>query len=66
MLNIKIIKLELIPDPEMYLIFEKGKMGWVSYVFKWDSKFNNNCLKSFDPKQKSKQIIYLEANKLYG
>ena len=30
------------------------------------SKANNKCLKSYDPKQESRHIIYLDANNLYG
>ena len=30
------------------------------------SKANNKYLKSYDPKQESKHIIYLEVNNLYG
>ena len=30
------------------------------------SKVNNKYLKSYDPKQESKHIIYLDANNLYG
>ena len=40
--------------------------GGVCYIFKRYSKANNKCLKSHDPKQKQKHIIYLDANNLYG
>ena len=30
------------------------------------SKVNNKYLKSYDPKQESKHVIYLDANNLYG
>ena len=29
-------------------------------------KANNKCLKSYEPKQKSKHIIYLDADNSYG
>ena len=32
MLNMTKVKLELIPDPDMYIFFEKGMAGRVSYV----------------------------------
>ena len=44
----------------MYLFFEKAMRGAVSYVFKRYSKYNNNCLKSDDPKQESKHVIYFD------
>ena len=52
-------KLELIPDPDMYIFFEKGKIGGLSCIYNRHSKASNKYLKSCEPKQKSKQIIYL-------
>ena len=50
----------------MYLFFQKGMRGGVSYISKRYSKANNKYLKSYDPKQESKRIIYLNMNSLYG
>ena len=66
MLNMTKVKLELISDPDTYIFFEKGMAGGVSYVSNRYSKANNMYLKSYDPKQESKHIIYLDANNLYG
>ena len=66
MLNMKKIKLELISDPDMYIFFEKGMGGRVSYISNRYSKADNKCLKSYGPKQESKLIIYFDANNLYG
>ena len=66
LLNITKVKLELISDPAMYTFFEKGMRGGVSYISNRYSKANNKYLKSYDPKQESKHIIYLDANNLYG
>ena len=60
------IKLELIPDLDMYVFFERGTRGGISYISNRYSKANNKCLKSYDPKQESKYILYLNANNLYG
>ena len=60
------IELELIPDPDMYIFFEKGTRGSISYISDRYIKANNKFLKSCDPKQESKHIIYLDANNLYG
>ena len=57
MLKMTQIKLELITDRDMYIFFE---------IFNGYSKANNKYLKSYDPKQESKHIIYLAANNLYG
>ena len=51
------IELALIPDPDMYILFEKGTRGGISYIFNRCSKGNNKYLKSYDPKQKS-NILY--------
>ena len=66
MLNITNIKLEFISDPDMYIFFEKGMRGGVSFISNRYSEANNKYLKSFDPKQESKYVIYLDANNLYG
>ena len=62
----KNIELEIIPDPDIYIFFEKGTKGGVSYVSNRYSKASNKYLKSYDPKQGTKHIIDLEANNLYG
>ena len=64
-LSLTKVKLELILDPDMYLFFEKGMRGGVPYISKRYSKTNNKYLKSYDPKQESKYIIYLDRNNLY-
>ena len=60
------IELELISDLDMYIFFEKGTRGRMYYISNRYSKANNKCLKSCDPKQKTKHIIYLDTNNLYG
>ena len=65
-LNMTKVELELISDLDMYIFFEKGMRGGVSYISNRYSKANNKYLKSCDPKQESKHIISLVANILYG
>ena len=50
----------------MYLFFQKGVSGGVSYISSRYSKGDNNFLKSYDLKQESKHIIYLDVNSLWG
>ena len=50
-------ELELVSDADMYLFFEKGMRGGVSYISKRYSKANKKYLKSYDPKQEPKQYI---------
>ena len=66
MLNMTKVELELISDPDIYIFFEKGTRGGVSYISNRYSKDNNKYLKSYDSNQESKHIIYLDANNLYG
>ena len=47
-------------------VFENGTRGGISYISNRHSKASNKYLKSYDPKQESKHIIYLDANNLYG
>ena len=66
MLRMTKIELELSPDSDMYIFFEKGIRSGISYISNRYSKANNTYLKSYDPKQESKHITYLDANNLYG
>ena len=60
------LKLDIISDPDMYIFFVKGMRGGVSYISNRYSKTTNKYLKSYDRRQESKHIIYLDANRLYG
>ena len=60
------IELELIPDPGMFIFFEKGARGGIYLISKRYSKASNKDLQSYDPKQESKHTIYLDTNNLYG
>ena len=66
MLNAKKVEFELIPDLVMYIFFENGTRGGVSYISNKWSKANNKYLKSYDPKKKSQHIIHLDKDNLYG
>ncbi len=59
-------ELDLISDPDMYLMIEKGIRGGVSSIMKRYSKANHKHLDNYDPKKPSKHILYLDANNLYG
>ena len=66
MLDMTKMELELFLDPDMYIFFEKGTRGGVSFISNRYSKANNKYLKSYDSKQESKHITYLDANNLCG
>ena len=65
MLSMKKVELELTSNEDMYLFFERGMRGRVSYISKRYSKASNKYLKSYEPKQESKSIIYLDTNNSY-
>ena len=44
-------QLEIITDLDMYISFEKGMRGGVSYIFNRYSEANNKYLKSYNQKQ---------------
>ena len=66
MLKMTKIELERIPDPDIYIFFKKGTRGGISYVSIRNSKANSKYLKSYDSKDESKHITYLDVNNLYG
>ena len=53
-------------DVDMFQFIEQGMRGGVSYIAKRHSKANNKYMKDYDETKKSKSIIYLDANNLYG
>ena len=53
------MKLELITDHHMYIFFEKGMRGGVSYISNRYGKASNKYLKSYDPPKKNQNILYI-------
>ena len=66
MLSMTKVELELISDANMHFFFGKGAEGGAFYISNRYSQANNKYLKSYDPKQESKLIIYLDAKNLFG
>ena len=60
------IELEIIPDPDRNIFFAKNEIGGISQISNRYSNANNKYLKSYDPKQEPKHIIYLHANNSNG
>ena len=61
------VKLQLLTDPDMLLMFEEGIRGRVSMITKRHGKANNPFMgEDFDPDAPTKNLAYLDANNLYG
>ena len=65
-LKISKIELELITNPDMYLLVENGIRGGISTIMKRYAKANNPYANDFDPEKENIYIQYLDANNLYG
>ena len=66
MLKMTEVELDLLSDPQMYLMIENGIRGGISNVVKKYEKANNPYMKEYDPSADTKYIPYLDANNLYG
>ena len=66
MLKMTKVELKLITDHDMFIFFQKGIRAEMSYISNRYSKVNNEHLRSYDSKQESKLIKYLDVNNLYG
>ena len=60
------IKLELLIDNDMLLLFEKGIRGGMCNAIHNYAKANNKYMKNYDSTKESIYIMYLDANNLYG
>ena len=59
MLKMTKIELELIPDPDMYIFFEKVTKGGFPYIF-------NRAKVNHMTQNKNQKIIHLDVNNSYG
>ncbi|XP_057289360.1 uncharacterized protein LOC130613020 [Hydractinia symbiolongicarpus] len=61
------IRLELLTDPDMLLMFEKGIRGSITQAVHWYARANNRYMgDQYDPEVESSYLQYLEGNNLYG
>ena len=61
------IRLALLSDPDMLLMFQRGIRGGITQAVHRYASANNKYMESkYDPNQKSTYIQYLDATNLYG
>ena len=60
------VRLELLSDYDMLLMFEQGTRGGISTITKTYAVANNKYMSSYDENEESKYLMYLDANNLYG
>ena len=56
------MKLDLITDPDMLLMFERGIRGGITQLVKRYTKANNKYMNDYDRKEPSRYLQYLDAN----
>ena len=67
MLKFTKAELELLDDYEMLCFTEKGKRGGLCFVNHRHATSNDpRCVSQYDPAKPTSQILYLDANNLYG
>ena len=61
------VRLELLTDPNMLLMFEHGIRGGITQAVHCYASANNPYMESlYDPEKESSYLQYLDANNLYG
>ena len=61
------IKLELLTDPDMLLMFERGIRGGITQAVRKYASANNKYMGAkFNPNEDTTYLQYLDANNLYG
>ena len=60
------VKIELLADIDMVLMFEKGLRGGISQAIHRYATANNKYMPNYDSQQLSLFSMYLDANNLYG
>ena len=60
------VGLELLTDPDMLLIIEKGIRGVICHAILRYPKANNKCMKDYNKDEEESFLEYLDAKNVYG
>ena len=60
------IRLELLQDPDMLLMFEQGIHGGITQSVHRYAAANNLYMEEYDSNKPTNYLQYLDANNLYG
>ena len=60
------VKLELLTDEDMFLMYEKGIRGGMCQVTCNYAEVNNKNMENYDKYKESSFLMYVDANNLYG
>jgi len=59
-------KLDLITDPDMYLMVENNMRGGIATISHRHAQANNPLVEGYEPSKPTSYITHLDANNLYG
>ena len=65
-LKITGVSLQLITDPDIYLMIESGIRGGLSYVSQRYARANAPSLPDYRPEEPTSYLVYFDANSLYA
>jgi len=60
------VELDLITDPDAYLMIENNMRGAIATISHRHAEANNPLVEGYDPTKPTSYITYLDANNLYG
>jgi len=60
------VELDLITDPDAYLMIENNMRGGIAAISHRHASANNPLVEGYDPTKPTSYITYLDANNLYG